>query len=77
MRAGQSFAMRYPLIEVRGNAGTLLSSGNWAAERYTKARLSKLATYLFNDIDKILLMIGVITMLIMNNILASCRQRDL
>lgn len=52
MRAGQSFAMRYPLIEVRGNAGTLLSSGNWAAERYTKARLSKLATYLFNDIDK-------------------------
>ena len=52
MRAGQSFAMRYPLIEVRGNAGTLLSSGNWAAERYTKARLSKLAAYLFNDIDK-------------------------
>lgn len=52
MRAGQSFAMRYPLVEVRGNAGTLLSSGNWAAERYTKARLSKLAAYLFNDIDK-------------------------
>ena len=52
MRAGQSFAMRYPLIDVRGNAGTLLSSGNWAAERYTKARLSKLAAYLFNDIDK-------------------------
>ena len=52
MRAGQSFAMRYPLVEVRGNAGTLLSSGNWAAERYTKARLSKLASYLFNDIDK-------------------------
>ena len=52
MRAGQSFAMRYPLVEVRGNAGTLLSSGNWAAERYTKARLSKLADYLFRDIDK-------------------------
>ena len=52
MRAGQSFAMRYPLVDVRGNAGTLLSSGNWAAERYTKARLSKLAAYLFNDIDK-------------------------
>ena len=52
MRAGQTFAMRYPLVEVRGNAGTLLSSGNWAAERYTKARLSKLAAYLFNDIDK-------------------------
>ena len=52
MRAGQSFAMRYPLVEVRGNVGTLLSSGNWAAERYTKARLSKLAKFLFADIDK-------------------------
>ena len=52
MRAGQPFAMRYPLIEVKGNGGTLLSSGNWAAPRYTEARLSKLAAYLFEDIDK-------------------------
>ena len=52
MRAGQPFAMRYPLVEVRGNGGTLLSSGNWAAPRYTETRLSKLAGYLFNDIDK-------------------------
>ena len=52
MRAGQSFAMRYPLVEVKGNGGTLLASGNWAAPRYTEARLSKLAAYLFNDIDK-------------------------
>ena len=52
MRAGQSFAMRYPLVEVKGNGGTLLSSGNWAAPRYTEARLSKLAKYLFADIDK-------------------------
>ena len=52
MRAGQSFAMRYPLIDVKGNGGTLLSSGNWAAPRYTEARLSKLAAYLFADIDK-------------------------
>ena len=52
MRAGQSFAMRYPLIEVEGNGGTLLSSGNWAAPRYTSTRLSKLAAYLFNDMDK-------------------------
>lgn len=52
MRAGQPFAMRYPLIEVKGNAGSLLSSGNWAAPRYTEARLSKLAEYLFGDIDK-------------------------
>ena len=52
MRAGESFAMRYPLIDVRGNAGMLYASGSWAAERYTKARLSKLAAYLFEDIDK-------------------------
>lgn len=52
MRAGQPFAMRYPLVEVKGNGGTLLSSGNWAAPRYTEARLSKLANYLFGDIDK-------------------------
>ena len=52
MRAGQSFAMRYPLVDVKGNGGTLLSSGNWAAPRYTEARLSKLAAYLFEDIDK-------------------------
>ena len=52
MRAGQTFAMRYPLVEVKGNGGTLLSSGNWAAPRYTEARLSKLAAYLFDDIDK-------------------------
>lgn len=52
MRAGQAFAMRYPLVEVKGNGGTLLSSGNWAAPRYTETRLSKLATYLFADIDK-------------------------
>ena len=52
MRAGQPFAMRYPLVEVEGNGGTLLSSGNWAAPRYTSTRLSKLAAYLFSDIDK-------------------------
>lgn len=52
MRAGQPFAMRYPLIDVKGNAGTLIESGNWAAMRYTESRLSKLSGILFNDIDK-------------------------
>ena len=52
MRAGQPFTMRYPLIEVKGNGGTLLSSGNWAAKRYTETRLSKLSAFLFEDIDK-------------------------
>lgn len=52
MRAGQPFAMRYPLIEVEGSYGTLLASGSWSAPRYTSARLSSLANYLFSDIQK-------------------------
>lgn len=52
MRAGQPFAMRYPLVDVKGNAGTLIESGNWAAMRYTESRLSKVSDILFNDIDK-------------------------
>ena len=52
MRAGQPFAMRYPLVEVKGNAGSLIESGNWAASRYTESRLSKVSNILFTDIDK-------------------------
>ena len=52
MRAGQPFSYRYPLIEVEGSYGTLLSSGSWAAPRYTSSRLSSLAEYLFKDIEK-------------------------
>lgn len=52
MRAGQPFAMRYPLIEVEGNAGNLMMSGNWAAPRYTASRLSNPMVSMFNDIDK-------------------------
>lgn len=52
MRAGQPFAMRYPLTEIKGNAGTLMESGNWASQRYTETRLSELTSYIFKDIDK-------------------------
>ena len=52
MRAGQPFAMRYPLVDVKGNAGSLIESGNWAAMRYTESRLSKISNLLFSDIDK-------------------------
>jgi len=52
MRAGQPFAMRYPLIEVEGSYGNLMESSNWAAPRYTSARLSKLSEFLFEDIEK-------------------------
>ena len=52
MRAGQPFAMRYPLMEVEGNEGNLMASGNWAAPRYTASRLSEFSARLFNSIDK-------------------------
>ena len=52
MRAGQPFAMRYPLVDVKGNAGSLIESGNWAAMRYTESRLSKVSNLLFTDINK-------------------------
>ena len=52
IRAGQPFAMRYPLVDVKGNSGSLIESGNWAAMRYTESRLSKLSSILFEDIDK-------------------------
>ena len=52
MRSAQPFAMRYSLIEVNGNAGTLLESGNWASQRYTESRLSEISCNLFEGIDK-------------------------
>lgn len=52
MRAGQTFAMRYPLTDVKGNAGSLIKSGNWAAMRYTESRTSALMEAMFDDIEK-------------------------
>lgn len=52
MRAGQPFAMRYPLTDVKGNYGTLMKSGNWASQRYTETRLSPLIEQAFEDIEK-------------------------
>jgi DNA gyrase subunit A len=52
MRAGQPFAMRYPLIEVEGSYGNLTKSGNWSAPRYTSARLSEIGDGLFGYIQK-------------------------
>lgn len=52
MRAGQPFAMRYPIVDVKGNAGTLIESGNWAHQRYTESRLSEVTSTIFEDIEK-------------------------
>ena len=52
MRAGQDFSMRYPLLDVKGNAGTLIESGNWAHQRYTESRLAEISSLVFNNIEK-------------------------
>lgn len=52
MRAGQPFAMRYPLVEIEGSYGNLMESGNWSAPRYTSARLSAIGDGLFSNIQK-------------------------
>ena len=52
MRAGQPFAMRYPLVDIHGNCGNLMKSGNWAHQRYTETRLSELTEQMFADINK-------------------------
>ena len=52
MRSGQPFSMRYPLVEVEGSFGNLTETGNWAAPRYTAARLSPITSYLLEDTNK-------------------------
>ncbi len=52
MRAGQSFTMRYTITDIKGNTGSLIKSGNWAAPRYTESRLGKIADILFQDLEK-------------------------
>ena len=52
MRASQDFTMRYPLTGSKGNNGSLLKSGNWAAPRYTESWLSAINVAMFDGIDK-------------------------
>lgn len=52
MRASQKFSMRYPLCDCKGNSGTMVASGNFAAPRYTSTRLAEPCSYLFADIQK-------------------------
>jgi DNA gyrase subunit A len=51
VRMGQSFSMRYPLIDGQGNFGSV-DGDPPAAMRYTEARLSHIAGTLLEDIDK-------------------------
>ena len=51
VRLAQWFSMRTPLIDGHGNFGNIDGDGA-AAMRYTEARLSEIAGYLLQDIDK-------------------------
>ncbi len=51
VRLAQDFSIRYPLVEGQGNFGSVDGDGA-AAMRYTEARMSKICTYMMQDIDK-------------------------
>src|SRR5205807_421440 len=51
VRMVQDFSLRYPLVDGQGNFGSV-DGDPPAAERYTEARLSRIASSLLEDIDK-------------------------
>src|SRR3990167_4107839 len=51
VRMAQDFSLRYPLVHGQGNFGSL-DNDPPAADRYTEAKLSKIAGELLSDIDK-------------------------
>ncbi len=51
VRLAQPFSLRYPLVEGQGNFGSV-DGDPPAADRYTEARLSRIAATLLEDLDK-------------------------
>src|SRR3954451_24604606 len=51
VRLAQPFAMRYPLVDGQGNFGSV-AGDTPAADRYTEAKLTRVATALLEDLDK-------------------------
>lgn len=51
VRLAQDFSIRYPLVDGHGNFGSV-DGDPPAAQRYTEARLSKIAGLMLEDIDK-------------------------
>src|SRR5271165_1382900 len=51
VRLAQPFSLRYPLVEGQGNFGSV-DGDPPAADRYTEARLSRIAMTLLEDLDK-------------------------
>jgi DNA gyrase subunit A len=51
VRMAQPFSLRYPLVDGQGNFGSI-DGDPPAAQRYTEARLSRIAATMLEDIDK-------------------------
>lgn len=51
VRMAQEFSLRYPLVQGQGNWGSV-DGDPAAAQRYTEARLSKIAEEMLTDLDK-------------------------
>jgi len=51
VRMAQDFSLRYPLVDGQGNFGSV-DGDSAAAERYTEARMTRLATEIMRDLDK-------------------------
>ena len=51
VRLAQPFAMRYPLVDGQGNFGSV-DGDPPAADRYTEAKLTRVASSLLEDLDK-------------------------
>ncbi|KYK24661.1 DNA gyrase subunit A [Thermoplasmatales archaeon SG8-52-4] len=51
VRMAQDFSLRYPLVDGQGNWGSV-DGDSAAAMRYTEARMSKIAKFLLQDIEK-------------------------
>ena len=51
VRMAQDFSMRYPLVDGKGNFGSL-DGDPPAAYRYTEGRLTPITSYILNDIKK-------------------------
>ncbi len=51
VRLAQDFSLRYPLVQGKGNFGSV-DGDPAAAYRYTEAKMSKIAAYMLNDIEK-------------------------
>jgi len=52
MRMAQNFTLRYPLVQGQGNIGSIDDPSEYAAQRYTEVKLSRIGELMLKDIEK-------------------------